>query len=426
MQFDLSALLNSSNIPLAPSSLNRHSDSGVSKGGLVDRRVDSQAAGRVSKASTDETGLALTPTKSPGQVADSMLSFVGAGLQALQQQGAGSERLLERLAAAGEGIAAGYEQAEQQLSDMGLLNEELKAQIDAGRELIEQGLAEMAHQLGVFFEGNEQAVAPAGELTGESQPSSSITTSASELNQTAHLNSPLQLSAYGFMEQRSHIRVSPLNHSGSQGDMIRHQSQQSSLSMQIRTRDGDEVTIDFSRRSSAENTDGGGREFGFFDNSSAWQLEVTGELDDNERAALSNLLNDVEKLSQNFFNSDYSSAAMNDALEQAMSLGFDRHELASMSLNLQQSTLSSSSVRGAEAYQAAQPSMPTESLNQLTGSLKAYQEGYLEALEQAKNFSEPEALLEQLIDEVLPQNAGAGFKALNQGLLESMSKRVAG
>jgi hypothetical protein len=84
-----------------------------------------------------------------------MLDHVQRGLDQLRARGADDGRIAQRLEAAKEGIAKGYDQAEQQLKDMGLLNDELKAEIDQGRELINQGLDQMAS--GQYGKDNKEA-----------------------------------------------------------------------------------------------------------------------------------------------------------------------------------------------------------------------------------------------------------------------------
>jgi hypothetical protein len=153
-----------------------------------------------------------------------------------------------------------------------------------------------------------------------------------------------------------------------------------------------------------------------FEQGMAWQMDVMGNLDEDEQEALGNLLQDIEKLSNSFFAGD-----LGGALEQAMQLGFDGNELASMSLNLRQESFSSVS----RAYNSVQPQLPTPQLEGLSSPLLAYNDDYLSALEQAKSFAEPEKLLNDLVDQLFPDDHLKDiFQAYNQGLSNAMDSRA--
>lgn len=312
-------------------------------------------------------GLQLGEKKSAEEVAQTMLDHVQRGLEQLRAQGAGEERLEERLAAAKAGIAKGYEQAEQQLKDMGLLSDDLQSDINRGRELIAQGL-----------EGIDT------RSTME-QP---------KLNQ----------SAAAITGQSSYSSMAMQNNS---------------MTLDLVTRDGDKVSLSFSQQAksydfgvqnSQQSISAAGFEQGL-----AWQMDVVGNLDEGEREALSSLLSDVEKLSSSFFAGDLGSA-----LEQAMQLGFDGNELASMSLNLRQESFSSVS----RAYNSVQPKLPTPELENLSSPLLAYNHDYLSALEQAKSFADPEKLIDDLVDQLFPDDHLKDiFQAYNQGLKAAVDGR---
>lgn len=103
-----------------------------------------------------------------------------------------------------------------------------------------------------------------------------------------------------------------------------------------------------------------------------------------------------------------------------MQLGFDGDELASMSLNLRQESFSSAS----RAYNSVQPKLPTPELESLSSGLLAYNESYLSALEEAQSFSDPEKLLNDLVDQLYPDdNLKDIFLAYNQGLQNAVNAR---
>lgn len=315
---------------------------------------------------TSSSGLQLGDKKGADDVAKTMLDHIQRGLDQLKNSGASDERIQQRLEAAKEGIAKGYDQAEQQLKDMGLLDDDLKAEIAQGRNLIDAGLE---------------------QLTSGVEKEEGITTKMPS-----------------FSESRFSSQA----------------SQQNSMSLELMTKDGDKISLSFMQSSSSFSY--GAQEghqiitaAGFEDNL-AWQMDVVGNLDEGEQAALSNLLQDVEKLSNSFFSGD-----LGGALEQAMQLGFDGSELASMSLNLRQESFSSVS----RAYNAVQPQLPTPELESLSSGLLAYNENYLSALEQAKSFADPEKLLNDLVDQLFPDDHLKDiFQAYNQGLQNAVDGRA--
>lgn len=319
---------------------------------------------------TSSAGLQLGDKKDAQDVAKTMLDHVQKGLDQLRAQGADEDRIQQRLEAAKEGIAKGYEQAEQQLKDMGLLNDELKAEIDQGRGLIDAGLEQMS--------GNVEAKDTKSKV-GTLMPQSS---SASRYSSQASI--------------------------------------ENSMSLELMTKDGDKISLSFMQ--SAQSFSYAAQEghqmitAAGFEQGMAWQMDVMGSLDEGEQEALANLLQDVEKLSSTFFSGD-----LGGALEQAMGLGFDGNELASMSLNLRQESFSSVS----RAYNSVQPQLPTPQLEGLSSPLLAYNDDYLSALEQAKSFADPEKLIDDLVDQLFPDdNLKNIFQAYNQGLRSAMDDRA--
>jgi hypothetical protein len=326
---------------------------------------------------TSSSGLQLGDKKGADDVAQTMLDHIQRGLDQLRKSGASEERIQQRLEAAKEGIAKGYDQAEQQLDDMGLLDDDLKAEIAQGRSLIDAGLEQLA----------TTAVKTTAVKTGATDEEG-ISTKMPSFNNSSRFSSQA--------------------------------SQQNSMSLELMTKDGDRISLSFMQSAS---TFSYGAQEGHqlitaagFEENLAWQMDVVGNLDEGEQEALSNLLQNVEKLSSSFFSGD-----LGGALEQAMQLGFDGNELASMSLNLRQESFSSVS----RAYNSVQPQLPTPELESLSSGLLAYNENYLSALEQAKSFADPETLLNDLVDQLFPDDHLKDiFQAYNQGLQSAVEGRA--
>jgi len=172
---------------------------------------------------------------------------------------------------------------------------------------------------------------------------------------------------------------------------------ENSLSLEILTNDGDRVRINLQQShqdwSVSARNNGSSLELFGQESGMQWQLDVEGHLDEGEREALNSLLQDVEKLSNSFFAGD-----LGAALGEAMELGFDSSELAALDLNLQQASFSSST----QAYQNVQPQMPTEALEGLKGNFLSYNESYQQALVEAQALAEPQQVLNDLIDQLFP------------------------
>ena len=323
---------------------------------------------------TSSSGLQLSDKKGAGEVATTMLDHVQRGLDQLRARGADDSRIQQRLEAAKEGIAKGYDQAEQQLKDMGLMDDDLQAEIDQGRDLINAGLKDIE----------------SGDYSKKPNNSS---------NDVA-LNTKMP----AFESNRYSSQV----------------SQKNSMSLELMTKDGDKISLSFMQ--SAESfsyAEKQGHQYiaaAGFEQGLEWQMDVMGSLDEGEQEALTNLLRDVEKLSGTFFSGD-----LGGALEEAMQLGFDGDELASMSLNLRQESFSSVS----RAYNSVQPKLPTPDLENLSSSLLGSNDDYLSALDQAKSFADPQQLLNDLVDQMFPDDHLKDiFQAYNQGLNNVMENRA--
>ena len=290
------------------------------------------------KAATEPVAQELLKTdrQSPQRTADNMLDFIGRGVESLRASGASEQRVADRIAAAREGVARGYAEAEEILEARGLMTDELRQEIAAGRELVEEGINQL--------ERGEQNTTGAGQLNAVASSSA--------------------------------LKVA------------------NSLTLDVVTRDGDTVTVSFSQAEQRSSQSGPGYFQASSSSSSAWQFEVEGNLDEAEQEALGNLFNSVQDLSERFFSGD-----LGGALEQAMSLGFDGNELASLSLNLTQQTVATST----KAYSQVQPQLPTEQLETLKAPLASYIDAYTRAIEQADALAKPEKTLQDLVNSLLPE-----------------------
>lgn len=281
---------------------------------------------------TAESGaVRLGPKQSPQDTAANILAHVQRGLDGLKASGASQERLQQRLDAARAGIEKGYKEATEMLKGMGLLDDDLKASIGEGRQLVDSGIDNLQQQI--------------------------------DSPQTAALASKSTFSAAN------------------------------SLTLQVMTREGDRVQVSFSQSAEGALQSSSGNFRYTANNQQSWDMQVTGSLSEAEQQALSGLFEDVQSLSEQFFNGDLGSA-----LQSAMSLGIDGGQLASMSLNLTQKTLATTT----RSYAPAQQELPTPELEALKAPLALYAEQYLNALDKAGALAEPQNVFRDLVGQLLP------------------------
>lgn len=181
-----------------------------------------------------------------------------------------------------------------------------------------------------------------------------------------------------------------------------------SMQLTVKTREGDEVTVTFQQGASKQSSQSNGAFNVQSSTEQGWSMSVKGNLSDEEHQALTGLFNDVQSLSERFFSGD-----MAQALEQAMSLGYDGTQLASFSLKLTQTA--SASVTG--PYAQIQQQLPTEALQQQRGALASYVDGYLQALDKASPLENAAQAFRDMMQQLLPSEARMPiWQSFNDGL----------
>lgn len=231
------------------------------------------------------------------EIAKNVLSFVEKALQKAKSNGADDDKLASMLDKARQGIEDGFGQAREELEGMGQLNDEIEQGIGKSYDAIQDGLAKIEENLfGTGVQG-PQGMMSAGMVAG-----------AYEVNY----------------------------------------SMDRSSSLSITTNDGDKVTINFAeamayQRSEAaaiygaddgEGNQVAGAAYQMSESryhASGFSFSVEGELDEDEKAAIAELVQDVSELADEFFNGD-----LDKAFEQAQELGYDDSELSGFALNMTQ------------------------------------------------------------------------------------------
>jgi len=303
---------------------------------------------------SDSSGIVLGERQSAETTAKNILNHVLQSVESQRAAGATQEQVDARIAAAREGIAAGYADARETLDGMGLLDDGLATEIDRGEALVNEGLDQIA----------------AGEVP-------------------TVLSTPVEEPVADAAEDDSTPAVQPVFAASAQRS-------RSSLSLEVVTQDGDRVTVDFSQKQGSLSFSAGGYSVNASAFSEKWEMSVEGSLDEGEMEALSQLFSDVQALSEKFFAGD-----LGAALEEAMDMGFDGTELASMSLDLRQRSFSSVS----RAYAPAQAQMPTVALEEKRSYLADYVDSFISALEKARPLAEPRETLKDLLEKLAPDNS---------------------
>ncbi|AEF21837.1 MULTISPECIES: DUF5610 domain-containing protein [Pseudomonas] len=270
---------------------------------------------------------------SPEKVADRVMGFVEQRLKSEAASGASPEKLQQLLDQARSGVQKGFDEARKILDGMGVLKDKIASDIDDTFKRIQQG-----------FAGLDKLYGSAPSTGGNS----GVTPTSSD----------------------------------------RFAAVAESFELNITTRDGDRLRVSVAQasaawsRSEGTNSQSGSLQIG------GWQVEVEGELDDEEKAALGKLFSQVQDLSNSFYSGD-----MAGAFDRAMALDMDSSQLASMSLRLTQTSVrQATDTYGSVSNQGGQPASATN------GALTDYAQGLLDALRTADAWvSDGKGLLQDLL-----------------------------
>ncbi|MEO4048326.1 DUF5610 domain-containing protein [Pseudomonas sp. CAU 1711] len=316
----------------------------------------------------------------PDKVAGRVLGFIERRLRSEAAAGADTGKLESLLAQAREGVEKGFAEARKILDGMGVLGGKVAEDIDTTYAKIQDGL-----------QGLQEEFAPRAPAA----PGGSV------------------VAAAAYSERFS--------------------ARAETFDMQITTRDGDRLRISVAAASASWSQSGA---FAASDGTNslavsgsrsgsiqigAWQVQVEGELDEEERAALEDLFGQVQELSNRFYAGDLAGA-----FDRAMELDMDGSQLASMSLRLTQTTVrQATDAYGAVARQGGQAA------SAMNDSLIDYAQGLLEALRSADALArDARGTLEQLLDGgfALDERFGESLldkaHALNQRLLDGLQGQL--
>ncbi|WP_432460258.1 DUF5610 domain-containing protein [Agarivorans sp. QJM3NY_25] len=284
-------------------------------------------------------GVSLAKPQQPSifdaeEVAKNVLNFVATTLYGAKQAGMPEDQLQEMMAQARKGVDMGFAGAREDLSDSGILNEELEKGIDKSYDLIQDGLEKIE----------------AGDYE---------------------------------------IQNSPIFSQLAMGN-------RQSASMELETAEGDKVTISYGSQLAASYREEQSSFQASFSSQQQFSFSVEGDLNDDELAAIADLVKQVDKVGQQFF-----SGNLDQAFDQALNIGFDEQQLVGFAVNYQQQQ----TVAVTQAYQqtaeksAENSTAGSELVPDLSEFLGAWQD--IQAKMSAL-FAQPESATETLLNGVLP------------------------
>ncbi|PYC21059.1 hypothetical protein DMO17_17055 [Aquipseudomonas alcaligenes] len=314
---------------------------------------------------------------SPDKVAERVLGFIEQRLQGEAAAGADPARLEGLLAQAREGVEKGFAEARKILDGMGMLKGRVAEDIDSTYDKIQAGL-----------QGLQQDYVP---KTPTDSGSTGLVAAAAYSERFAARAETFDMQVTTRDGDRLRISVAAASASWSQ-------------SRAVAASDGSTALL-------AASSSSGSIQIG------AWQVQVEGELDDEERAALEDLFGQVQELSNQFYAGDLAGA-----FDRALALDMDGSQLASMSLRLTQTT-----VRQATDAYSAVAQQGGQAASAVNDSLVDYARGLLEALRSADRLADDaKGTLEQLLEGGFALDERFGDElldkagALNQRLLDGL------
>jgi len=281
---------------------------------------------------------AVSDSSAGSSAADNILKFISLRVQQDAGEGASEDDIASRLLAGYEGFVKGFNEAYEQLSGAGLLSPEVEAAIEQTYTQVLAGIDTLAQEYGVaspVTASSDRDTADSDDAVAVEAPVTILRSNPEPLATPQQAFAAFALDAVNPAEQLSELlESSSLNY---------EQLAQRDFSFSLKTQDGDTVTITASANQQSRvqygavnyASDYGNYQAGRFSaessSSSAFSLQVDGDLDEGELAAINDLLGQVGDLSETFFAGD-----LDQAFNMALELGFDESEISQFALNLKQ------------------------------------------------------------------------------------------
>ncbi|MDH1279121.1 DUF5610 domain-containing protein [Pseudomonas chengduensis] len=313
----------------------------------------------------------------PEKVAGRILGFIEQRLQSEAAAGADPAKLDKLLSQARDGVEKGFAEARKILDGMGVLKGQVASDMDDTYKRIQDGFGDLDKRFGSAAPGASDKVAVAGYS-----------------ERFSALAETFDLSVTTRDGDRLRISVAQASASWSQSSFAA-------------SSDGKSTTVVGSSQSGSMRIGG-------------WQVDVEGELDDDEIKALEKLFSQVQDLSDKFYAGDLAGA-----FDRAMALDMDGEQLASMSLRLTQTSVrQATDAYGAVAGQGA---------SAVNAGLQEYAQGLLDALRSAGDLAQDAGgMLKELLkggfslDERFDLPRLEKADSLNRSLLDGLQSLLAG
>ncbi|PIA68142.1 DUF5610 domain-containing protein [Pseudomonas sediminis] len=313
----------------------------------------------------------------PEKVAGRILGFIEQRLQSEAAAGADPAKLDKLLSQARDGVEKGFAEARKILDGMGALKGQVASDIDDTYKRIQDGFGDLDKRFGSAAPGASGQVAMAGYS-----------------ERFSALAETFDLSVTTRDGDRLRISVAQASASWSQSSFAA-------------SSDGKSTSVVGSSQSGSMRIGG-------------WQVDVEGELDDDEIKALEKLFSQVQDLSDKFYAGDLAGA-----FDRAMALDMDGEQLASMSLRLTQTSVrQATDAYGAVAGQGA---------SAVNAGLQEYAQGLLDALRSAGDLAQDAGgMLKELLkggfslDERFDLPRLEKADSLNRSLLDGLQSLLAG
>lgn len=392
----------------------------------------------------------------PELSAENILNFVGQHVQALADEGASAEELESALQAGLSGFETGRDEAIDILKGYGLYEGPIAEGVAKTTSLVEAGIESLRERLvtGNAVESSADdavSVAPVRTALEEASPAreaAAVAEPVLQIQEKTAAVAPVSVAvddrAESNVERSNRVDSHPLGRNALVSYRERFSSSES-VDLTVQTLDGDIITLnleafqEYQRQfelNAGYGSGASGRENGFSvslfnDESSSYianfSYSVDGDLDEGELVALQDLFSQVNELASNFFSGD-----LGAALEQAQMLNMDIGELASMSLNMSQTTMlqAESTYRNVSDMGEGRPHGRG---HQGLQGLGEHTKGLMEMLESAQSFSRPSDFISDLFaaafakldTESMLENKGEALQEANNRLIGAVAEQYA-
>ncbi|HEY6528849.1 MAG TPA: DUF5610 domain-containing protein [Cellvibrionaceae bacterium] len=256
-------------------------------------KLSSQAIERTQAADTEVPANPYAAT---------IVNFIQQQLLRDQADGDSKEQLAQRLEAGYKGFLQGFNDAYSLLGGAAGLPAEVNEALAQTKQQVGEAVAKLARDMGIQ--------APEIEVKTQTQ-TADLAQALDKLTQTTHTDNLAALAA----NNNGHNAL----------------AQSRSLKLQLTTAEGDIIELIANSKNAAAFDASDTELHGRTQESSQWTLSVNGDLNEKERGAIANFVNQLSGLADEFYQGDLA-----QAVSQARAIGFDNSQISAFSLSLQQ------------------------------------------------------------------------------------------